>query len=108
MPWRDISSAASWAVSVTVSVRSGAVITASIGVVSASCGSVTRPRMSWRVRMPRGVPSASLTSTEPMRRSCIVASACTSGASGGTDTGLLRGSEPSGDSSDCSASVCDE
>ena len=53
MPWRDISSAASCSGAGRFERehrRAG--ITASIGVDSGSCGSVTRPRMSCRVRMP--------------------------------------------------------
>ena len=90
------------------SVCTGALITSPIGVASGSCGSVTRPRMSCRVRMPSGAPAVVghqhradaplvhrcqrlrqrrlAAHTPPARR----AAACASGVS-----------------SDCSASACD-
>jgi hypothetical protein len=49
----------------------GALMTSAMGVLSGRWGSVTRPRMSCRVRMPSGAPAASSTITEPTRRSCM-------------------------------------
>ena len=102
-PLRDISSAASCSVCWAVSVCTGALITRSIGVLSGSWGSTTRPMMSSRVRMPIGTPAASNTSSEPMRRSCIRPSASESGVCGATPSGVLRGKSPSADSWLCSA-----
>ena len=89
MPWRAMTSAASCRVCSVVSDCTGELMTSAMGVVSARCGSVTRPRMSCRVRMPTGACASSSTSTEPIPRSCIAASACASGVAGLQASGCL-------------------
>ncbi len=90
MAWRDIISTASCALAAASSVRTGADITFETGVSSDSCGIVTRSSTSPRVRMPRAAPPASTTTSEPMCRPCISASACASGVSALTAAGGLR------------------
>ena len=108
MPYRDIASAASCAVWSMPTVTTGRLITSPIGVDNGFSASVTRPRMSWRVRMPSAAPlSSATTSTEPMRFSCIDFNATPSGVDGATPTAARRSRSRSGVSSDCSASVCE-
>lgn len=84
-PWRDISSAASCAVWRVDSTCTGALITSPMGRCRDKPGSVTRPRMSCRVRIPRAAPLvSSSTSTEPMRRSCMACSASANGVAAPT------------------------
>ena len=74
--------AASCAVCVTVSERTGCIITSEIGRSSEICGNVMRAMMLERVKMPTGSPAGDVTSIEPMRFFDITSSTSRKGVLG--------------------------
>ena len=88
--WRAIVIAASNAVAFPGRVIGGQEAISAIGLAKSTCGRITRAIKSRSVKIPTGSSLSSISTMEPILRSCILSSASRTGVVGEQVTGLRR------------------